>query len=88
MREDGFTTTEAAAADHARILGAAEAIGGGAEVAEWRPLCSKCQRGVKGFVCGPCRGPVSWWCIRCDSPQWSGSPEEGCPDCGMHVEVD
>jgi rubrerythrin len=71
MRPD-TSNTEAAAAHFAAIAGASEHIGGGAEVnVPWRHGSSS----------------PTWWCMRCDTPHWSGSPEEGCPDCGHHEEV-
>lgn len=31
--------------------------------------------------------PIAWWCPRCKTGHRDGSPEDGCPDCGSHVEV-
>lgn len=53
MRDD-FTRDEAGAAAHAQILGAHEHIGGGVESPIVKPVCIRCQNGVRGYICGPC----------------------------------
>ena len=73
MREDTHTTDEAGARDHAAALGAHEAITDDAPHVV-TPFCSVCQRGTKGYVCGPCAreassrpmiGPVDTRCVWC-----------------------
>ena len=29
----------------------------------------------------------AWWGLRCETPHWTGSPDEGCDDCGFTTEV-